>query len=134
MHDEIFEEFGGMFGNETATRNHLPARGGRLFGSLLLFLLLLAGPLQAAPKLSIDSVQGDLVADTITITGVGFDRINDTDITLGGFGSLAILSETATEIVVTLPPAVTPGSYLLTVVVTQGSAQTDEFRRFRDLE
>ena len=81
----------------------------------------------AAPKLSINSVQVDLGSDTITITGVGFDTVNDTILTLGDFGSLGIQSETSTTIVATLPPTITPGSYLLTVQVTKGSAQSDEF-------
>lgn len=94
----------------------------------LLGAWLIACPVQGAQeKLTIETAAVDLANQTVTITGVGFDTVNDTIVTLGNFGMLLILSENPTEIVASLPADLTPGGYLLTVTVTKGSSQTDEF-------
>ena len=93
----------------------------------VLAVLLCSGVQAVSEKLTIKTAAVDFDTQSLTITGVGFDTINDTTVTLGHFGALPIQSETSTQIVTSLPANLTAGNYLLTVTVTHGSSQSDEF-------
>src|SRR4051794_4844876 len=45
---------------------------------------------------------------------------------LGSFGPLAVVSQSATQLVLTLPALITPGTYTLSVKIGTGNANTDE--------
>jgi hypothetical protein len=94
---------------------------------MALFCVLFAGTTMAADKVFIKGVDVDLELLSLTIHGTGFDTVHDTTVTLGTFGELDITSETSTEITATLPAGISPGSYLLRVMVPKGATLTDEF-------
>ena len=94
---------------------------------ITLFCVLFAGTTMAATKVSIDQVDVDREHLSITIHGNGFDSVQDTIVNLGAFGELNIESETSTEITATLPADISPGNYLLRVMVTKGVTLSDEF-------
>src|SRR5438034_3003459 len=88
-------------------------------GALIVFLSFSDLALAAVP--TIDQAVANLTTQTLTITGRNFaaptvtlDRIN-----------LTVTSSTATSIVATLPPGITPASYHLGVRVGSNSATLD---------
>ena len=65
---------------------------------------------------------------TITIMGEDLDfGPGPLNVTLGEFGALTITSAAALTIVASLPTAIPPGDYLLTVSVGNGQSQNDEY-------
>jgi hypothetical protein len=94
---------------------------------ITLFCVLFAGTIMAADKVFIKGVDVDLEQLSITIHGTGFDTVHDTTVTLGTFGELTLESETSTEITATLPADISPGSYLVRVMVPKGATLSDEF-------
>src|SRR5437868_3736393 len=69
----------------------------------------------------VDKAVANLTANTVTITGSSFAAPT---ITLNNI-NLAITSSSATSIVATLPPGITPGSYHLIVTVGGNNAALD---------
>lgn len=65
--------------------------------------------------------------DTLLIVGEDFDFGSPLEVSLGGFGPLAIASATATEIDALLPADLPAGDYLLTVSTGSGQSQNDEY-------
>lgn len=92
--------------------------------TLALFSVIPAQAVKTATE--IQQVVADLATGTLTINGTGFDRQQDTSVTLGGV-ELEILTETSTEIVAVLPATAQPGNYLLKVFILSSDFGNDEF-------
>ncbi len=88
---------------------------------LLAVLALTAGV--AAPqqiqRLTIHRVEVDEAVGQMTISGVEFG-IDEPFVTLEGI-PMVVVSHSPTEILITIPPAMTPGTYLLNVTLNGGS-------------
>ncbi|MDA2911210.1 hypothetical protein MYX04_09800 [Nitrospiraceae bacterium AH_259_D15_M11_P09] len=118
-------------------QSHVTIRSGVsiIMGGICLFSVSMDGPLAQGPpsiptlmgtRLNITEVFVNVGAGEITIKGERFDSLGTLDVTLGDFGSLAIIGvPTDTEIVAGLPPEITDGDYLL--VVSRGTSQTDKY-------
>ncbi len=104
-----------------------------LLSTSVVGLSVLAAHPKAAPPGGHLNVTEVLVDDpdnptSITITGEDFDfGPGPLVVTLGGFGSLSILSATGTEIVATLPANISDGDFLLTVSTGNGQSQNYEY-------
>jgi hypothetical protein len=61
----------------------------------------------------------------LTINGSGFTP-GTASVLLGDYGPLAVTTQTATKLVVTLPAGLTPGSYVLSVQIGATTANADE--------
>jgi len=101
---------------------------------LLLVLVIASQAWSAKPPgghLNITEVEVDLSAGAngqITIMGEDLDFGGALDVTLGDFGSLAIVgAPTPTMIVADLPAGIPEGDFLLTVSRGNGQSQNDEY-------
>ena len=64
-------------------------------------------------------------ATQLTINGSGFTP-GTASVLLGDFGPLAVTTQTASKLVVTLPSGLTPGNYVLSVQIGATTANADE--------
>ena len=97
---------------------------------LLLFAQLasFAAPPPKPPPLTINSAAANAAVTELTISGAGLTSAspsNPTAVTLSGVGSLPIVTSSSTSIVVSLPPAATPGTYTLSVAYGTGNGEFD---------
>lgn len=102
-----------------------------LFAGMFLIFMSISAYTFAAPPgghLNITEVLVDVPdVGLITIKGADLDFGNSLVVTLGEFGSLAIISVTDFMIVAELPVDIPDGEYLLTVSRGRGQSQNDEF-------
>jgi len=96
--------------------------------TLVLLLLISTQAFAAQPEVTITEVFVDFETETIAIMGQNFDLGPDPlTVTLGGFGSLNITTNTSTLLVVDFPEgALLVGDFLLTVSSGPGPRKNDD--------